>query len=269
MILPQKISMLDTELIAAADPARAAAVFHRDGFVAIRDALTPEQLEFARTGARRVVDEQMTATPLEDANRGFARYSFGSQIHHPEWAQLIELPTVLPVLDAIWGSEHYVCSGGGGDYSTPGARIQHLHSDMKDMLNDPLGQVNIYDMPVPFIVVNFLMVDFNKINGAIRFVPGTQRTRLRPPTLEDEPEHWKQSIVCAPAGTALVRAVRCWHGGTANDSAQNRIMTSVGYFAPWFRLPEIAPLPMARYEELSARGRAMCRHIADWQAAQT
>ena len=139
--------MLDTELIAAADPARAAAVFHRDGFVAIRDALTPEQLELARTGATRVVDEQMTTIPLEDANRGFARYSFGSQAHHPEWAQLIELPTVLPVLDAIWGNEHYVCSGGGGDYSTPGARIQHLHSDMKDMLNDPLGQATSTTCP--------------------------------------------------------------------------------------------------------------------------
>ena len=249
--------MLDIELIPPADLARAPAVFHRDGFVAIADALTPEQLDFAREGARRVVDEQMAATPLQDANRGYARYSFGSQIHHPEWAQLIELPTVLPVLDAIWGSEHYICSGAGGDYSTPGARIQHLH--------DPLGQVSIYDMPVPFIVVNFLMVDFSEINGAIRFVPGTQRTRLRPPTLEDEPEHWKRSILCAPAGTAVVRDVRCWHGGTANDSQQNRIMTSVGYFAPWFRRPESAPLPLARYEELSARGREMCRHMADWQ----
>jgi|AP95_1055475.scaffolds.fasta_scaffold16766_3 hypothetical protein len=262
--------MLDTELIAPADPARAAAVFHRDGFVAIKDALTPAQLDFARAGARRVVDEQMAATPLEDANRGHARYSFGSQIHHSEWTQLIELPTVLPVLDAIWGSEHYICSGGGGDYSSPGARIQHLHSDMADMLADPLGQVSIYDMPVPFIVVNFLMVDFAEINGAIRFVPGTQRTRLRPPKLDHEPEHWRRSIVCAPAGTALVRDVRCWHGGTANDSDELRIMTSIGYYAPWFRRPGMgAPLPMARFEELSTRGKEMCRNIADWEGEET
>ena len=257
--------MLDIELVPPTNPASAATVFHRDGFVAVATALTPGQLEFAREGARRVVDEQMAAIPLEDANRGYARYSFGSQIHHPEWAQLIELPTVLPVLDAIWGSEHYICSGAGGDYSTPGARIQHLHSDLSDLLDDPLGQVNIYDMPVPFIVVNFLMVDFKEINGAIRFVPGTQRTRLRPPTLEDEPEHWKRSIVCAPAGTALVRDVRCWHGGTANDSDEMRVMTSVVYFAPWFRRPDMgAPLPLARFEELSARGRKMCRYIANW-----
>ena len=262
--------MLHTELVSPADPQRAAAVFQRDGFVALVDALSAAELDFARQGARRVAQEQMAATPLEEANRGCARYSFGQQIHHPEWAQLIELPTVLPALDAIWGSQDYICTGGGGDYSAPGAKIQHLHSDVRDLLNDPLGQVSIYDLPAPFIVVNFLMVEFKEINGAIRFVPGTQRTRLRPPPLEDEPEHWRKSLVCAPAGTALVRDVRCWHGGTANNSDEIRIMTSTGYYAPWFLRPDLGtPLPLARYRELSERGRKMCRYIADWEETES
>ena len=258
--------MLDTELVSPADPQRAAAVFQRDGFVALRDALSAGQLDFARQGAQRVVREQMAATPLAEANRGHARYSFGQQIHHPEWAQLIELPTVLPTLDAIWDSQDYICTGGGGDYSAPGAPIQHLHSDMGDVFNDPLGQAHVYDLPTPFIVVNFLMTDFKELNGAIRFVPGTQRTRLRPPSLEDEPAHWKASIVCAPAGTALVRDVRCWHGGTANNSDEIRIMTSTVYSAPWFRRPDLgAPLPLEHYRKLSERGRKMCRYIVDWE----
>ncbi len=258
--------MLDIERVPPEKPERAAAIFHRDGFVAIAGALSPEQLALAQAGARRVAQEQMAATPLEKGNRGYARYSFGQQIHHPEWAQLIALPTVLPVLEAIWKSRLFVCMGGGGDYAAPGARIQHLHSDVADWLSDPLGQVNIFDLPAPFIVINFLMTEFKEVNGAIRFVPGTQRTRLRPPPLEEEPAHWKRSIACAPAGTALVRDVRCWHGGTANNSDELRIMTSAGYFAPWFRRPEReTPLPLARYRELSARGQELCRELVDWE----
>lgn len=258
--------MLDVQLISSSDPKRASEVFFRNGFVALTDVLTPEQLAYAQESADRVVAEQMAEIPLEEANRGYARYSFGSQIHHPEWAQLIALPTVLSVLDEIWGSQDYSCSGGGGDYSTPGAKIQKLHSDMRDVLNDPIGQVNVFDLPTPFIVVNFLMTEFKEINGAIRFIPGTQRTRVRPPELENEPDYWKRSIVCAPAGTALVRDVRTWHGGTANNSNENRIMTSTGYYASWFKRPGFErPLPLDLYRKLSDRGRRMCQDIVNWE----
>lgn len=258
--------MLDVELVPPADPARAAFVFHRDGFVALRDALTPEALAFCQAGARRVAAQQLAATPLDQANRGHARYSYGSQVHHPEWALLVDLPTVLPTLEAIWQSREFACMGGGGDYSAPGARIQPLHSDLADVLQDPLGQVSAFDLPAPFVVVNYLMTPFRADNGAIRFVPGTQRTRLRPPPLEEEPRHWRESIVCAPAGTALVRDVRTWHGGTANDSSDLRIMTSAGYWAPWFRRPGgEAAMPSAIYRGLSARGRQLCRGIAAWE----
>lgn len=258
--------MLDVEIVPCVDVERAVEVFRRDGFVALSGTLTDEQLALAQAGAERVVQEQIAATPFEMANRGYARYSFGQQVQHPEWRMLVDLPTVLPILDAIWGTPEYTCSGAGGDYSLPGAKIQHLHSDMNDMLDDPLGQVNIYDLPTPFIVINYLMTDFSKVNGAIRFVPGTQRTRLRPPKLDQEPAHWQESIVCAPAGTAVLRDVRCWHGGTANNSEAARVMTSAGYYAPWFlRAGSEGALPLEGYRQLSERGRRLCRYIVDWE----
>ena len=42
----------------------------------------------------------------------------------------------------------------------------------------------------------------------------------------------------APINTAIIRDVRCWHGGTANNYNQKRPMTSVCYYAPWFRASE-------------------------------
>lgn len=261
--------MLDAELVAPDDPQRAAEIFARDGFVALEGALAGDALQTAQEGARRVCAEQMAATPLDAANRGHARYSFGSQIHHPEWAMLVDLPTVLPTVEAAFGHDGFACSGAGGDYSCPGAKIQHLHSDMADMLADPLGQVSVFDLPVPFIVVNFLMTEFRRDNGAIRFVPGTQRTRVRPPKLDQEPRHWQESILCAPAGTAVVRDVRTWHGGTANDSDDLRIMTSAGYYARWFQRPggPGRELPLELWRTLSERGRALCRNIVDWESA--
>ena len=82
------------------------------------------------------------------------------------------------------------------------------------------------------------MIDFSAENGATRFIRGTHRSRHPIPSLEDEPAYMQHSIACAPARSALIRDVRCWHGGTANTSEDVRIMTSVGYYAPCFVGPK-------------------------------
>lgn len=253
----------DFEVVEAGDIDKAVRLFRRDGFVLLADALTADQLTLARAGADRVVAEQTAAIALDKANRGFARYSFGQQIQHPEWAQLVDLAPVTDVVTAIWDSDDLLCSGGGGDYSLPGARIQHLHADMADCLNDPEGRTVLADLPTPFIVVNFPMVDFRAENGATRFIPCTQRNRQRPPSLEQEPAWMQQSIVRAPAGAALIRDVRTWHGGTANVSEETRVMTSVGYYAPWFRRPRAAEplMPRGIFDALSDRAQHWCRDL--------
>ncbi len=254
--------MLDLELIDPSETARAAAIFQRDGLVVVANALTDEQFASLKAGAHRVVAEQTAAIPLEKANRGFARYSFGSQIHHPEWAMLVDLPAILPIIETIFNSTQFTCSGAGGDYSLPGAKIQKLHRDMHDVINDPEQRVTIMDVPTPFIVVNFPMIDFNAKNGATRFVRGTHRSRHPIPTLKEEPDWMKRAIACAPTQSAMIRDVRCWHGGTANTSRDARIMTSVGYYAPWFHRPQRdGEMPRAIYNTLSARGKILCRHL--------
>jgi hypothetical protein len=253
--------MLKVPILAPDELDRAANIFHRDGFVCVKNILTPEQLKFAQAGAARVIKEQTDADPERKGNRGSYRYSFGPQTHHPEWTMLIDLPTLLPIIDKIWGSQDYTCSGAGGDYSLPKAELQGLHKDMGDFFNDPHAVVTHHDIPAPFIVVNFTMIDFTKENGAIRFIPCTQRSRHPIPAPIDEPEWMKDSIVCAPAGTAVVRDVRCWHGGTANNSTQIRPMTSVGYFAPWRRPHEEKVMTRELFNKLSPRGQKMCRSI--------
>jgi len=236
--------------------------FILDGFACVKDTLTADELAYAQEGANRIVAEQTARIALEDGNRGFARYSFGSQIEHPEWRQYIDLPSILSIVEHIWGTDDFQCSGVGGDYSLPGAKIQHLHADIRDPLNDPLDDVTIFDLPAPRIVVNFTMTDFTEENGPTRIVRGTHRSRHPIPSLAEEPDWMKAAILVAPAGTAIVRDIRAWHGGTENRSRAPRVMTGVGYTAPWFRHTiSLNSLSHDIYQTMSERSRQLCRSI--------
>lgn len=254
--------MLNYENIHYSDAERASELFHRDGFVVIHAALSREDLVFVETGVSRVMAEQMKHIPFTEANRGYARYSFGNQADQPAWVKLIDMPTILPILDAIFGSPDYICSSCSGDYNGPGAQQQYLHRDIADNIFDPIGVVSINDVPTPWLVVNYLMSDFHESNGPIRMIPQTHRTRSNPPTPDKEPERMKESTICAPKGTVIIRDVRCWHGGTDNRSDEIRAMVDVGYFAPWYRFHGLGPvMPADLYETLSERGQDIARYL--------
>lgn len=227
---------------------RAAALFHRDGFVAVRDALPPDQLDRLRDAATDVIEQLVAADPDVSVGGGAGglphRYSFGGTsasrhlFHRPEWCELIDMPTTTPILTAVLGSTNYIVYGCGGDIAFPGAiEYQGLHSDnVWTELHDPVGGVSVRDLPVPVVHINFPLVDLTPENGPIRQIPGTHRSRAPIPSLADEPEWMRFSTVCPlPAGSAIIRDARCWHGGTPNLSREVRAMPNVEYFAPWFR----------------------------------
>jgi|TARA_B100000959_G_C14953971_1_gene612930 hypothetical protein len=264
-------------------------IFYRDGFVVVSDALTEEQLATIRRGCARVISEIMEIDTSRQGNRGSHRYSFGSasttghQVHHPEWAMLIDLPTVTPILDAIFESPDYICRGGGGDFCLPGAiEYQPLHSDVGDRREiedhvaaadssasrfsgafwDPRGLLTLRDLPCPYVCCNFLMTDFTALNGPTRQIPGTQNSHEPIPTLDEEPDWMKLSTACpAPAGSVLIRDPRAWHGGTPNLSDEARSIPNIEYYAPWFREPMARSMPRSIYDTLSEHGKRICRYI--------
>ncbi len=263
------------EVVAPDDVDRAVSLFHRDGFVAVRDALDPDRLDRLRAAADEVIATIEAADP-EGAVGGGAgglphRYSFGGtsasrhMFHRPEWCELIDTPVTTPILTAIFGSSDYVVYGAGGDLALPGAiEYQGLHSDnVWTELHDPVGAVSIRDLPVPVVHVNFPLVDLTPENGPIRQIPGTHRSRAPIPTLADEPEWMRLSTVCPlPAGSAIVRDARCWHGGTPNLSRQVRAMPNVEYMAPWFRSEAlIRSMSFDTWTTLSPHAQRLCRYI--------
>lgn len=277
--LTQNNGIKGLEVVAPDEVARAARIFHRDGFVVVSPVLSTEQLAWLRQGCDRVIHEILALDRNRQGNRGSHRYSFGSAsktgelLHLPEWAMLVDLPTLTPIVTEIFGAPTYMCNGGAGDFCLPGAvEYQRLHSDMGDRhvhgetvvgsFKDHRGILTYRDLPVPRVVCNFLMVDFTSVNGPTRQIPGTQHAREAIPTLKQEPEWMKLSTVCpAPAGSVLIRDVRAWHGGTPNLSTEVRAIPNVEYWAPWYREASRKCMPRAVFDQLSEHGQRLCQYI--------
>lgn len=263
------------EVLSAREVKRAAELLHRDGFVVIGDALSAEQLARMQDASAKAIASLMAEDPDCSAGGGAGglphRYSFGGgsasrhMLHVKEWCELIDLDTLTPILIEVFGSPNYVVGGGGGDIAMPGAiEYQGLHSDnIWAELPDPFGHINMRDLPVPVLTINFPMTDLTTENGPIRQIPGSQRWRAPIPALADEPEWMKLSTVCpAPAGCAVLRDIRAWHGGTPNISKEVRAMPNIEYFAPWFRSEGIMRcMPYERWRELSPHGQRISRFV--------
>jgi len=273
--LRDRNGIVGLEVVDAADVERATEVFHRDGFVAVADALTSDQLKLLRQGVDDIVGVLTEADPTGEAGGGAGglphRYSFGGtsasrhMFHRPEWCQLIDLATTTPILTSIFGSSDYLVYGAGGDLALPGAiEYQGLHSDnVWTELHDPHGGLTMRELPTPVVHINFPVVDLTAENGPTRVLPGTHRSRSPIPTLSEEPEWMRLSTVCPlPAGSALIRDARCWHGGTPNLSRDVRAMPNVEYMAPWFRSEAIiGSMSRETWNGLSTHAQRISRYI--------
>ncbi len=272
------------EVVDPDDVDRVKELFYRDGYVVVRDALNEEQLEFLRGGVAREIAAILDHDSTRGGNRGSHRYSFGGAnltghlLHCPEWAMLLDLPRVTPLVTAIFDSDDYHARGGGGDFCLPGAiEYQPLHSDMSDVrefttksgrklrfgsFKDPRGLMNYRDLPPTNVVCNFFVVDSTPLNGPIRQIAGTQNSQAPIPSLEEEPAWMKLATLCpAPAGSVVLRDMRTWHGGTPNVSDEVRAIPNVEFYAPWYIEPQPRSVPREIYDSLSDHAKHVCRFI--------
>ena len=288
------------EICEPAEIKKAARIFHRDGFVVVRDLLNSEQLSRFREGCVRVL-RKILEIPGPGARKYMAetgrlphRYSYGTSsasrhmLHDIVWASMIDLPTTTPILTEIFGSSDYWVWGSGGDLCLPGAiEYQHLHADIKDsqqlleariqqaealgvqLSKDSIGKLNVptqklvMEMTAPMVTINFLMSDLSWENGPIRQIPGTHTLEQSPPPLVDEPEWMRLStLVGAPAGAGVFRDNRAWHGATPNLSKEVRALPNVEYAAPW-RSPQDfeKTMPHSIWETLTPHAQRLCKFV--------
>ena len=279
---------------------RIARIFRRDGFVVVRDLLDEKTLERFREGCEEVL-RQILSIPghqgrkyITETNRLPHRYSYGTasasrhMMHHPVWAEMVDLPATTPILSRIMPG--YLVSGGGGDLALPGAvEMQHLHSDGFDVGDNGDLRLNyarecgykmfeegktfdesdirlqrlLLELTPPSMTINFAMSDLTWENGPIRQIPGTHTTMQMPPKPADEP-YWMRwsALVGAPAGSGVFRDHRCWHSGTPNLSKEIRCLPNLEFVPPWHNEQHhMKSMPHEIWETLTPYGKEICRFI--------
>ncbi len=280
---------------------RIARIFHRDGFVVVRDLLDAEQLARWRDACVRVL-KALLCIPGPDGRKYVTeterlphRYSYGTSsacrqlLHEQVWADMVDLPTTTPILERLFATSDYLLLGAGGDLCLPGAvEYQVLHVDhVEDHALPPeriaqaerLGvearrdpdsgaltartQQLMLIKTSPIITINFAMSDLTWENGPIRHIPGTHALPFSAPDQLNEPEWMRMcALVGAPAGAGIIRDSRAWHGATPNLSRTVRALPNVEYCAPWLDSPLLTPtMPHAVWQNLSPHAQHVARRV--------
>merc|ERR1712217_590061 len=194
-----------------------------------------------------LVEAVRALDPNDEGSRGEKRHSFGgmsstnSQLHRPEFRELVNVPAVTKVLEAYWGSIDFAVSAAGGDLNMAGSRQhQRLHSDLgTSTLLGPTTAIG-RGVKAPMIAVNYLIEPQTPYNGPLQHIPGTQLLSTDYlPQVDEEPENWFFSTMSpAEAGTAVIRDIRTWHAGTPNITVEDRPLPNCEFMAPTVAMNE-------------------------------
>ena len=177
---------------------------------------------------------------------------------------------ILPIDAPERPGYSYVGTSDGCGFFDPRRNLPlPAHAGSSDYRRE-IRRLTVRDLPVQNVSVGFPVQDMTPLNGPTRVIPGTASSYDPIPSLRDEPQWMKFSTVApVPAGCAIFRDYRCWHGSTANVSNVRRAHPEVSFAAPYLassvRLPE---MPRSVWRVLKPRAQEVCRYlVADALAA--
>jgi hypothetical protein len=248
---PAVIRLTTEELVTGVTEAETIQValkyFHQDGFVCLENAIPDE-----------IVDkmyDRMCEDNNKYANSKHARYIQGEAVKNmsQKMPLLDEYVTedmyankhLMSVIENVLGPKpelRFVSS----NVAVGGATMrQAIHADSSHAVPDmPFG-----------IVVNIFLNDTYPENGATEIWLGTHEHQRRdqhvsPTSAWIREDRFQERAKVRPPlqptlrkGTICIRDLRLWHSGMPNLTIKPRIMTSVDYFAQWYRCPMRVSFP--------------------------
>ncbi len=218
--------------------------FHRDGYVAIENALPLGFVEEVRAGFMRAMDEKVErfhiapVKPTDGRDKGNTNVKIDFRpeggnhdlnrwnMHVPTDAlflndSLIANPVALPVIKALLGPDP-VAFLIASDTPYPGSGFQNIHQDF----------------PRFGLTVNVPLVDFTEENAPLEVWPGshvrggvfhTGKVNLSAAEIRELAARIPGQRLLVKAGSMLIRDQRMVHRGTANTGSSPRPCLSIWY----------------------------------------
>jgi ectoine hydroxylase-related dioxygenase (phytanoyl-CoA dioxygenase family) len=194
----------------------------RDGYVILRDVLTPGDC----ADIRRAVQPLLSETGRNSFEGVKTRRAYSVMAKTRAVDRLVDHPRVLALLDRLLDpnyllSQLQVIDIGAGE----SAQLEHFDDAM-------------YPIPRPRPALSAATVwaidEFTADNGATVALPGSHRwDALRRPTDADE-----RRPAVMPAGSCVFFLGTLWHGGGANTTDRSRLAVTAQYCQPWLRTQE-------------------------------
>ncbi|OSS49612.1 hypothetical protein B5807_06098 [Epicoccum nigrum] len=213
-------------------------IFHRNGFVILENAVKHSSLEHIHRKMLEDIRKDRTSSSIR-WNQGRASGNISQPIpcsteylHEDVWANRFG----VDIMENIIGPRPQL-SMATSNIALPEANgRQAVHSDY---------YCHHFDFPV-FLEVNVYLHDVWRCNGATEFWPGTHQGYSKDDHRYPEVGWIKEEVFSARAvvsppiqpavlkGSLMVRDLRCWHAGRANETNDPRIILGFIYSPSWY-----------------------------------
>ena len=176
---------------------------------------------------REIVLAEEARIGVESSHRGSARHLANLVGLSPAFFPLIDHPKVLPLIEAIMGTD-LILGSLNARVVRPGDGKQILHSDI------PLPLHRYGTEPPVMMNTIWPLHDYTADNGATCVVPGSHQSHLQEPPAGFDTRYEFQAEV--PAGSVIIINGQTWHGGGENRTQANRAAMFGHYrYGQWMR----------------------------------
>ncbi len=194
------------------------------GFTVVPQAIPPDLLRAIRARFDALIEDHANV-PTAVVDQSYSSRPGGGSIDinrlfelDPVFEDLMDLPTVFPIVAAVVENDVALLSSAMGNYRAP-------HSSAATRWHRDGGG---------YMRLTYVMEDLTKMGGATAVMPGTHRAPHGPPAWANDAAGFPRELpgmvsVGAPAGACLINNADIWHTSTPNRTDRARKIIWVVY----------------------------------------
>lgn len=199
--------------------------FHREGYLFLKDILTPATIHQLKTD----LDEVLAEHTEETGGR--------IELHHRMFETstanlgLFDMEPIVSFAEALIADHCHIIHN--NNFRTrPGGGLSNWHQDDSPhfIVSHGAPPTNIH-LPVLLFTANYYLTDVLTVdNGPTQVIPGSHLFGASPPDpIEDTPYANQVVSNLGPAGSVIMFNNQVWHRGAPNTSSETRYMAQVSY----------------------------------------